>query len=128
MTNDSLFKLFMLPSLSEIIFFWVIPLLLHGSLNERRILWINEDSEDRFNSKMKLIIKLSVIFYNQTERIILPIHRFVATNQSYLRKLVELKTAFSNKKQIARAWIQEQYSEWLVLGFVLLGLYSEPFN
>jgi len=67
------------------------PFLLHGSLNEGRILAINEDIDDNFNSEIKMIIQRCVIFNNQTEAIpVSQTTKFVTQNQSYLRKLVKL--------------------------------------
>ena len=47
---------------------------------------ISEDTEDHFDAKMRQIIKHYVIFNNQTERIAVIAHKFVAENQPYLRK------------------------------------------
>jgi len=54
---------------SRNLFFRETPFLLHEYFYEGGISGINEILEDYFNFKLKQIIKRSVIFNNQTERI-----------------------------------------------------------
>jgi len=77
---------------------------LYGSLNEGSISRINDNPKDRFNSTIKQIIKHSIVFNNQTERItVVKIHRFVAGYQAHLRKVRKLLKIFRNKEQLERA-------------------------
>ena len=57
------------------------------SLNEGSIWGINEYTEDLFKFRVKQIIKLCVIFNNQTETFAVITHQFAAVNQPYLSKL-----------------------------------------